>query len=472
MRTQAHGGSKEDYGQVRAVVSYMEKNLEEPMTAGQAASVCSYSLSNMKVLFHKIFQCGMMDYMNRRKVTEAAGELPNTDKTVCEIAIKYGFASPEVFGRVFKRVWQENPSRFRRSRRFWGVFPRQEFHCDESGVVRKRCDLKRLRSFLGRRDRTYAVCFDLLGIRALKTEYGWNGGERFVLECLQRIEAVMGDGDELVRIAGDKFVLVLGTGGHETAREKAGQVLRRNGEEIGYKGGKVPLAMFAGTCCLSAEDAHSELLFERLDGVIRKAHGLIERKMVQGATESRHQLLSDGRDFARIRLEGVQRYGEPGNGGYFTLIEEESTRFSFRLDGQGEVFSWASGRQDCRVVFPDGQDWFVMQVMDGGGHTVREHYCVMRNLSVQAASGYVDKTVASGCFAETHETVITCEKLMLEAVREIDGKWLMLNEGEVKEFLFDGKITPEEYQFIRRAARKAQRFPEINMASQFRTMEP
>ena len=111
-------------------IHYVEKHLKDAITAEDIAGSCNYSVSNLKYLFRKVFQFGMMDYVNRRKITEAAGELISTSKTVCTVAYDFGFGSQEVFTRAFNKIWEETPGVYRKHRHFYQLFPRQEFYYD------------------------------------------------------------------------------------------------------------------------------------------------------------------------------------------------------------------------------------------------------------------------------------------------------------------------------------------------------
>ena len=94
---------------LKNVIAYIETHLKEPLSAEEIAAACYYSRSNTKALFQKVFQYGMMEYVARRKLTQAAEELLFTSRRVCDIAMEYGFESQEVFTRAFKKMWQEPP---------------------------------------------------------------------------------------------------------------------------------------------------------------------------------------------------------------------------------------------------------------------------------------------------------------------------------------------------------------------------
>ena len=60
---------------LKNVIAYIETHLKEPLSAEEIAAACYYSRSNTKALFQKVFQYGMMEYVARRKLTQAAEEL-------------------------------------------------------------------------------------------------------------------------------------------------------------------------------------------------------------------------------------------------------------------------------------------------------------------------------------------------------------------------------------------------------------
>ena len=452
---------------LKNVIDYIETHLGESLSAEEIASACYYSRSNTKVLFQKVFQYGMMEYAARRKLTQAAGELLATSRSVCEIALEYGFSSQEVFTRAFKKMWQETPARFRKHRRFWQLFPRQDFFCDDCGVFRRRFCLEDMKKVLDRRKHTWAVCFDMEapGIRYLKTVFGREGGERFVLACLQRIEGEMREGDHLFRIAGDKFVLLAASEAYDTVLDQADRVFRRNGEKVCYQGNAVELAMFGGLIRLDLEDARSESLFEKLDGVLRRRWELTERRRVQEDTDkgrnrgSCHVVYPElgfptgtvyhGYEIWENELSETDGEDSGHFWGYGADIKREREYLSFPLMcmekgndcfGQNALqISWKLVLPGGRMFFPMGEKWCVFQVMDSEGLIVREHFMVIRGLRAEKTADGV---------------TLSFEKLFLEAVRTKNGSWLRLNEGELKETVHDMGLGTEEYRQICRTERE------------------
>lgn len=90
-------------------LDYIEENLSRGVTPEECAEKCCYSLSNMQKMFRCVFHIGISDYISRRRITMAARELIDTDETVLDIAVKYGYNSHEVFTRAFTRLWGVTP---------------------------------------------------------------------------------------------------------------------------------------------------------------------------------------------------------------------------------------------------------------------------------------------------------------------------------------------------------------------------
>lgn len=96
------------------VIDHIEKNLKREITLGELAEISTLS----KFYFHRIFSAAtkspVMEYIRKRRLTQAALELVNTKKSILEIAINYQFSSQEAFTRAFKKNYGINPGEYRR----------------------------------------------------------------------------------------------------------------------------------------------------------------------------------------------------------------------------------------------------------------------------------------------------------------------------------------------------------------------
>lgn len=89
---------------MNAAVAYMEDNLTGEIDYNEAASRAACSLYYFYRVFSAIYGLAPADYARRRKLTLAAAELSKSDARVIDIAVKYGYDSPNAFTRAFRRL--------------------------------------------------------------------------------------------------------------------------------------------------------------------------------------------------------------------------------------------------------------------------------------------------------------------------------------------------------------------------------
>lgn len=412
-------------------IQYVEEHIKETISAEGIAAACNYSVSNLKYLFHKVFQYGMMEYVNRRKISEAACRLIKTQESVCSVAFYYGFRSQEVFTRAFYKIWQETPGVYRKKRHFYGLYPKQEFICDECGVFRRRYNLTGLAEELNARDCSAVVCFDIVGIRFIKTCYGKDAGEAAALHALQRIEEFL-DGDcSIYRLAGDKFAVNLGGAGFHSARDAASRVLKANGATFTYKGSEISLSMFAGVSQITAGKITSKQLFDSLNLMIEKAHKRLFRNFTgPDGLPTLKLRYDDASGLYKGEVSHVCRESQMGIQGFACRIPCEETNYIFSVDDETEPVRWKTSENEYHLFFPADEDWYRKTVFNSSKKVVRDHYYIIRNLHLH------------------QDHCLTFTLLCLEIMCSADGRVITLNGGELKEALHEGIISKKEYSKI------------------------
>ncbi len=93
----------------------MEKNLKSDITIYSISSQFNFSLYYFSRLFKGITGYSPKSYLLHRQITEAAKDLLNTKRKIIEIALDYGFSTPESFSRAFQKIMGCNPSETRKS---------------------------------------------------------------------------------------------------------------------------------------------------------------------------------------------------------------------------------------------------------------------------------------------------------------------------------------------------------------------
>jgi AraC family transcriptional regulator len=94
-------------------LDFVEDNLREEIAVADMADAASYSLYHFCRTFNGLVHHTPYDYLMRRRLSESARELVETDKRIVDIAFDYRFNSPETYSRAFKRMFGMQPSQWR-----------------------------------------------------------------------------------------------------------------------------------------------------------------------------------------------------------------------------------------------------------------------------------------------------------------------------------------------------------------------
>lgn len=106
------------FEQISSALDFIEMNLTEKINLEDIAKSAYLSLFHFSRVFQSLTQISPYDYLIRRRIHESALKLVTTDLKIIEIAYEYAFASPEVFNRAFKRVYNCQPNEFRKNKLF------------------------------------------------------------------------------------------------------------------------------------------------------------------------------------------------------------------------------------------------------------------------------------------------------------------------------------------------------------------
>lgn len=98
---------------VQQAVAYIDEHLEEPLTIQRIARSVNISKSVLYNRFHACFQCTVSAYINSERVERSIPLLIKTDLSMEEIAQKVGFSNASYFGRIFKKLKNTSPLKYR-----------------------------------------------------------------------------------------------------------------------------------------------------------------------------------------------------------------------------------------------------------------------------------------------------------------------------------------------------------------------
>lgn len=241
-------------------IEYIEQNLTEPLKREDIAAHCYVSLSSLEKLFSYALHTSIKTYIDKRIMTNAAKDIISSEYSVTDIAMKYQYSSVEVFTRSFKRVWNVNPSQFKESWKFTGIFPKINYQYekgDDLYMARKRVDMSEAYDYLYSKKGSYALCFDVKHMMQAN-DISRKAGDLMILEAASRIDKEASEDMLLLRIGGDEFTLITGLHDMEEAQKIADSVLSKNGQSVIYETHEIPLILYCGITKVPEQLRYSE----------------------------------------------------------------------------------------------------------------------------------------------------------------------------------------------------------------------
>lgn len=100
---------------ITKVVDYIEKNLTEELTVDRIAMHVQISPFHFQRGFSMLCGFTVGDYIRQRRLAQAASELISTQEKVIDIALKYGYDSPDSFTKAFIRFHGLSPTSARKT---------------------------------------------------------------------------------------------------------------------------------------------------------------------------------------------------------------------------------------------------------------------------------------------------------------------------------------------------------------------
>ncbi|WP_150269066.1 AraC family transcriptional regulator [Paenibacillus tepidiphilus] len=114
-------------------MDYIETNLADTISYDEIAKIACCSTYHFQRMFPFITGVPLSEYIRHRRLTLAAFELQTTGAKVIDIAMKYGYQSPEAFARAFKNLHGMMPVSARDKGVTLKAYPRMSFQLSIKG---------------------------------------------------------------------------------------------------------------------------------------------------------------------------------------------------------------------------------------------------------------------------------------------------------------------------------------------------
>ncbi|MFJ2234070.1 effector binding domain-containing protein [Streptomyces sp. NPDC087859] len=121
-------------------MEYIEDRLDQRIEAADVARTALTSEYHLRRMFSALAGMPLSEYIRRRRLTIAGAEVLAGDRTLLEIAVRYGYTSGEAFARAFRAMHGVGPGEARRTGAALESQPRLSFRLtvEGSGSMRYR----------------------------------------------------------------------------------------------------------------------------------------------------------------------------------------------------------------------------------------------------------------------------------------------------------------------------------------------
>lgn len=119
---------------MNATIAYIEEHLQDELHMPVIAKAAGISERDMQQVFYALTGISVAEYVRRRRLSLAGYELQKGNKSVLDVALKYGYTSPDSFARAFRQLHGMLPSEARKGGRLLKSYGRITFVLTIKGV--------------------------------------------------------------------------------------------------------------------------------------------------------------------------------------------------------------------------------------------------------------------------------------------------------------------------------------------------
>ena len=101
-------------GPVGEAADFIQKRLDAPLRLGEVAEAVGYSERHLERLFRQVFGMSVWRFVVQSRVHEASRALTQSDRSITQIALAYGFCDASAFSRAFRAATGLSPKQYRK----------------------------------------------------------------------------------------------------------------------------------------------------------------------------------------------------------------------------------------------------------------------------------------------------------------------------------------------------------------------
>ncbi|MDE7045853.1 MAG: helix-turn-helix domain-containing protein [Acetatifactor sp.] len=244
-----------------ATLEYIELHLCDEIRTEDIAAACFCSKSTLEKLFRRVHNISVHEYIVRRRMMLAARKLSGqSDMSILDIALEYGYSTHESFTRAFQQIWNCKPSELRRTK-FTELFPRftvPPLKGDDYIMHRRHVDISELYDLFQERKDCFFVLCDIKQMISIN-EISQKAGDLAILEQMRRMTSAAGEEDIVFRIGGDEFCILTASSESAYAQQIADRIRRMNNQTFSYEEQEIPLVLHVAVANLQECQRYEEV---------------------------------------------------------------------------------------------------------------------------------------------------------------------------------------------------------------------
>ncbi len=99
---------------IKNMLDWVEENIKRNPTLDEMSNFVGYSPFYCSAKFHEHVGMTFKQYLAQRRLSLATEEVKNSRRKLVDIAMDYGYSSPEVFTRAFVKAYGCTPFQYRK----------------------------------------------------------------------------------------------------------------------------------------------------------------------------------------------------------------------------------------------------------------------------------------------------------------------------------------------------------------------
>lgn len=101
------------YTNIQRAIDFIELNLKEDIDVLLVIQMSHFSITHFYRIFQAMVGDSVKSYIQKRRLSNIATELVNSNKRLIDVAFEYGYNSQEVFTRAFTKAFNITPGKYR-----------------------------------------------------------------------------------------------------------------------------------------------------------------------------------------------------------------------------------------------------------------------------------------------------------------------------------------------------------------------